>query len=54
MHIDTNKFHLSLRKNFFPWRVAEHWNRLVKELVESPFLVTFQTYLDVFCVTCFR
>ena len=22
------KFHLNMRKNFFPLRVTEHWNRL--------------------------
>ena len=40
------KIHLSMRKNFFPLRVAEHWNRLPREVVESPSLEIFKTRLD--------
>jgi len=40
------KFHLNMRKNFFPLRVMEHWNRLPGELVESPSLEIFKTRLD--------
>jgi len=39
------KFHLNMRKNFFPLRVMEHWNRLPREAVESP-LEIFKTRLD--------
>ena len=41
------KFHWNVRKNFFPLRVMEHWNRLPREVVESPSLEIFRTRLDV-------
>ena len=35
-----------MRKNFFTLSVAERWNRLPREVVESPSLGTFKTHLD--------
>jgi len=29
-----------------PWNMTEHWPRLPREVVESPSLEIFQTYLD--------
>ena len=40
------KFHLNMRKNFFPLRVTEPWNRLLRGAVESPSLEIFKTRLD--------
>ncbi|KGL80334.1 hypothetical protein N309_05039, partial [Tinamus guttatus] len=40
------KFHMNLRKNFLTVRVTERWNRLPREVVESPSLEIFKTRLD--------
>ncbi|KFV83217.1 hypothetical protein N308_12912, partial [Struthio camelus australis] len=45
--LNHRTFHLNMRKNFFPVRVREHWNRLPGEVVESPSLEIFKTRLDV-------
>ncbi|PKU42334.1 hypothetical protein llap_7364 [Limosa lapponica baueri] len=43
--LEHKRFHLNMRKNFTV-RVAEPWNRLPREGVESPSLEIFKTRLD--------
>ena len=47
MKLKPRKLQLNMRKNFFPLRVTEPWNRLPREAVESPSLEILKTCLDV-------
>jgi len=44
--LKERKFHLNMRKNFFPLRVTEPWNKLPRLVLESPSLEIFKTRLD--------
>ena len=37
LKLDHRKFHTNIWRNFFMVRVMEHWNRLPREVVQSPF-----------------
>jgi len=45
---DRRNFYTNMRKNFFAVMVTEHWNRLPREIVETPSMKIFKTCLDAY------
>ena len=42
------KFYTNKQKNVFTVRMTEHWNRLPREVVESPSMEIFKIQMDTF------
>jgi len=47
LRFHQGSFRWGIRKNFLTERVVRHWNRLPREVVESPSLEVFKKHVDM-------
>jgi len=47
LKLHQGMFRLDIRRNFLTGRVVRHWNRLPREMVESPYLEVLKKHVDM-------